>query len=153
MKKIEFFNELEVNLEMLGVVKIDEILRDYVEIFIEGVQSGQTEEQIIESLGDTLEIALNYCNSSTNRNIKEEKQVIKYNKTLVTGRCSMYAMVFVMFFIAAFILYAVEKSVIGLVVMLGLDALFIPFMVLEFKKLKKYKILQKELNNITRKDI
>jgi len=153
MRKIEFLNDLENALKLLNVVKIDEILRDYEEIFIEGTQAGKTEEQIIESLGEPLEIAYNYCNSSTNRNIKEEKQVVKYNKTVVTGRCVMYTMIFIMFFIATFVLYAVEKSVIGLVLMLFLDALFIPFIVLEFKKLKKYKKAQKELNNITKKDI
>lgn len=153
MRKIEFFNDLENALKMLKIQKVDEILRDYEEIFIEGAQAGQTEEQIIESLDDPLEIALNYCNSSTNRNIKEEKQVVKYNKTVVAGRCVMYTMMFVMFFVATFVLYAVEKSVIGLVIMLFIDALFIPFMVLEFKKLKKYKKAQRELNNITKKDI
>lgn len=153
MKKVEFFTDLENALKMLKIEKIDEILRDYEEIFIEGAQAGQTEEQIIESLGEPLEIAYNYFNSSTNRNIKEEKQVVKYNKTVVTGRCVMYTMMFIMFFIATFVLYAVEKSVIGLVIMLCLDALFIPFIVLEFKKLKKYKKAQKELNNITKKDI
>jgi len=153
MKKVEFFTDLENALKMLKIEKIDEVLRDYEEIFIEGAQAGQTEEQIIESLGEPLEIAYNYFNSSTNRNIKEEKRVVKYNKTVVTGRCVMYTMMFVMFFIATFVLYAVEKSVIGLVIMLCLDALFIPFIVLEFKKLKKYKKAQKELNNITKKDI
>ena len=153
MRKIEFFNDLESALKLLKVAKIDEILRDYEEIFIEGFQAGQTEDQIIEGLGEPLEIALNYFNSSTNRNIKEEKQVVKYNKTVVAGRCVMYTMMFVMFFIATFVLYAVEKSVIGLVVMLCLDALFIPFIILEFKKLKRYNKLQKELNNITKKDI
>lgn len=153
MRKIEFFNDLENALKMLKIQKVDEILRDYEEMFIEGAQAGKTEEQIIESLGEPLEIALNYCNSSTNRNIKEEKQVVKYNKTVVTGRCVMYTMMFIMFFIATFVLYAVEKSVIGLVLMLFLDALFIPFIVLEFKKLKKYKKAQRELNNITKKDI
>lgn len=153
MRKIEFFNDLENALKLLKVVKIDEILRDYEEMFIEGAQAGKTEEQIIESLGEPLEIALNYCNSSTNRNIKEEKQLVTYNKTVVTGRCVMYIMMFVMFFIATFVLYAVEKSVIGLVVMLCLDVLFIPFIILEFKKLKRYNKLQKELNNITKKDI
>ena len=153
MRKIEFFNDLENALKMLKIQKVDEILRDYEEIFISGLQSGQTEEQIIESLGEPLEIALNYCNSSTNRNIKEEKQVVKYNKTVVAGRCVMYTMIFAMFFVATFILYAVEKSIIGLVIMLFIDALFIPFMVLEFKKLKKYKKAQRELNNITKKDI
>ena len=153
MRKIEFFNDLENALKMLKIQKVDEILRDYEEIFIEGAQAGQTEEQIIESLDDPLEIALNYCNSSTNRNIKEEKQIIKYNKTVVAGRCVMYTMMFVMFFITTFVLYAVEKSVIGLVIMLFMDALFIPFMVLEFKKLKKYKKAQRELNDITKKDI
>ena len=153
MKKIEFFTDLENALKLLKIEKIDEILRDYEEIFIEGAQAGQTEEQIIESLGEPLEIAYNYFNSSTNRNIKEEKQVVKYNKTVVTGRCVMYTMMFLMFFIATFVLYAVEKSVVGLVIMLCLDVLFIPFIVLEFKKLKKYKKAQKELNNITKKDI
>ena len=153
MKKVEFFTDLENALKMLKIEKIDEILRDYEEIFIEGAQAGQTEEQIIESLGEPLEIAYNYFNSSTNRNIKEEKRVVKYNKIVVTGRCVMYTMMFVMFFVAPFVLYAVEKSVIGLVIMLCLDALFIPFIVLEFKKLKKYKKAQKELNNITKKDI
>ena len=140
-------------MKLLKIEKIDEILRDYEEIFIEGAQAGQIEEQIIESLGEPLEIAYNYFNSSTNRNIKEEKRVVKYNKIVVTGRCVMYTMMFVMFFVAPFVLYAVEKSVIGLVIMLCLDALFIPFIVLEFKKLKKYKKAQKELNNITKKDI
>ena len=153
MRKIEFFNDLENDLKMLKIQKVDEILRDYEEIFIEGAQAGQTEEQIIESLDDPLEIALNYCNSRTNRNIKEEKQVVKYNKTVVAGRCVMYTMMFVMFFVATFVLYAVEKSVIGLVIMLFIDALFIPFIILEFKKLKRYNKLQKELNNITKKDI
>lgn len=153
MRKIDFFNDLENALKMLKVEKIDEILRDYEEIFIESAQAGQTEEQIIESLGEPLEIAYNYFNSSTNRNIKEEKQVVKYNKTVVTGRCVMYTMMFVMFFVATFVLYAVEKSVVGIVIMLLIDALFIPFIVLEFKKLKKYKKAQKELNNITKKDI
>ena len=153
MKKIEFFTDLENALKLLKIEKIDEILRDYEEIFIEGAQAGQTEEQIIESLGEPLEIAYNYFNSSTNRNIKEEKQVVKYNKTVVTGRCVMYTMMFLMFFIATFVLYAVEKSVVGLVIMLCLDVLFIPFIVLEFKKLKKYRKAQKELNNITKKDI
>lgn len=153
MRKIEFFNDLENALKLLKVLKIDEILRDYEEMFIEGAQAGKTEEQIIESLGEPLEIALNYYNSSTNRNIKEEKQLVKYNKTVVTGRCVMYTMMFVMFFVATFVLYAVEKSIIGLVVMLCLDALFIPFIILEFKKLKRYNKLQKELNNITKKDI
>ena len=153
MRKIEFFNDLENALKLLKVVKIDEILRDYEEMFIEGAQAGKTEEQIIESLGEPLEIALNYCNSSTNRNIKEEKQLVKYNKTVVTGRCVMYTMVFVMFFIATIALYPVFKSISGLVIMLCLDALFIPFIILEFKKLKRYNKLQKELNNITKKDI
>ena len=153
MKKVEFFTDLENALKMLKIEKIDEILRDYEEIFIEGAQAGQIEEQIIESLGEPLEIAYNYFNSSTNRNIKEEKRVVKYNKIVVTGRCVMYTMMFVMFFVAPFVLYAVEKSVIGLVIMLCLDALFIPFIVLEFKNLKKYKKAQKELNNITKKDI
>ena len=76
MRKIEFLNDLENALKLLKVAKVDEILRDYEEIFIEGAQAGQTEEQIIESLDDPLEIALNYCNSSTNRNIKEEKSII-----------------------------------------------------------------------------
>ena len=153
MRKIEFFNDLENALKMLKIQKVDEILRDYEEIFIEGAQAGQTEEQIIESLDDPLEIALNYYNSSTNRNIKEEKQIIKYNKTVVAGKCVMYTMMFVMFFITTFVLYAVDKSVIGLVIMLFMDALFIPFMVLEFKKLKKYKKAQRELNDIIKKDI
>ena len=153
MRKIEFFNDLESALKMLKVEKIDEILRDYEEIFIEGAQAGQTEEKIIASLGEPLEIALNYINSSTNRNIKEEKQLVKYNKTVVMGRCVMYTMMFVMFFVATFVLYAVDKRVIGLVVMLFLDALCIPFIILEFKKLKRYNKLQKELNNITKKDI
>lgn len=153
MGKIEFFNDLENALNLLKVEKIDEILRDYEEIFIEGTQAGQTEEQIRESLGEPLEIALNYCNSSTNRNVKDEKKTIKHNIAVATGRCVMYTMMFVMFFIATFVLYAVEKSVIGLVVMLCLDALFIPFIVLDLKKLKKYKKVQKELNNITKKDI
>lgn len=109
MRKIEFFNDLENALKMLKVQKVDEILRDYEEIFIEGAQAGQTEEQIIQSLDDPLEIALNYCNSSTNRNIKEEKQVVKYNKTVVAGRCVMCTMMFVMFFVATFVLYAVEN--------------------------------------------
>ena len=153
MRKIDFFNDLENALKMLKIEKIDAILRDYEEIFIESAQAGQTEEQIIESLGEPLEIAYNYINSSTNRNIKEEKQIVKYNKTVVTGRCVMYTMMFVMFFVATFVLYAVDKSVVGLVIMLCLDVLFIPFIVLEFKKLKKYKKAQKELNNITKKDI
>lgn len=153
MKKIEFFTYLESSLKMLKVEKIDEILRDYEEIFIEGSQAGKTEEQIIQSLGDPANIAFNYLNSSMNRNVKEEKQVVKYNKTVVTGICVMYTMMFLMFFIATFVFYAVEKSVIGLVVMLCVDALFIPFIVLEFKKLKKYKKAQKELNDITKKDI
>ena len=153
MKKVEFFTDLENALKMLKIEKIDEILRDYEEIFIEGAQAGKTEERIIESLGEPLEIAYNYFNSSTNRNIKEEKQVVKYNKTVVMGNCVMYTMIFVMFFVATFVLYAVEKSVVGLVIMLLIDALFIPLMVLEFKKLKKYKKTQKELNNITKKDI
>ena len=153
MRKIDFFNDLENALKMLKIEKIDAILRDYEEIFIESAQAGQTEEQIIESLGEPLEIALNYINSSTNRNIKEEKQIVKYNKTVVTGRCVMYTMMFVMLFVATFVLYAVDKSVVGLVIMLLIDALFIPFIVLEFKKLKKYKKAQKELNNITKKDI
>ena len=153
MRKIDFFNDLENALKMLKIEKIDAILRDYEEIFIESAQAGQTEEQIIESLGEPLEIAYNYFNSSTNRNIKEEKQIVKYNKTVVTGRCVMYTMMFVMFFVATFVLYAVDKSVVGLVIMLLIDALFIPFIVLEFKKLKKYKKAQKELNNITKKDI
>ena len=153
MRKIEFFNDLENALKLLKVEKIDEILRDYEELFIEGFQRGKTEEEIIKNLGEPLEIALNYCNSSTNRNIKEEKQVVKYNKTVVTGRCVMYTMMFVMFFVATFVLYAAEKSVIGLVVMLCIDALFIPFIILEFKKLNKYKKAQKELNNVTKKDI
>ena len=153
MRKIDFFNDLENALKMLKVEKIDEILRDYEEIFIESAQAGQTDEQIIESLGEPLEIAYNYFNSSTNRNIKDEKQVVKYNKTIVTGRCVMYTMMFVMFFVATVVLYAVDKSVVGLVIRLLIDALFIPFIVLEFKKLKKYKKAQKELNNITKKDI
>ena len=153
MRKIKFFNDLENALKLLKVVKIDEILRDYEEMFIDGAQAGKTEEQIIESLGEPLEIALNYCNSSTNRNIKEEKQVVKYNKAVVTGNCVMYTMIFVMFLIVPIALYPVYKSVIGLVLTLCLDALFIPLMVLEFKKLKKYKKAQKELNNITKKDI
>lgn len=153
MNKIDFFNNLENALKMLKVVKIDDILRDYEEIFIEGAQAGKTEEEIIKTLGEPLEIAYNYCNSSTNRNIKEEKQVVKYNKTVVAGRCVMYTMMFVMFVIATFVLYAVEKSVIGLVVMLCLDALFMPFIILEFRKLYKYKKVQKELKNITKKDI
>lgn len=153
MNKIEFFNELDNWLNVLKVQNVEEILRDYEEIFIEGVQAGQTEEQIIQSLGTPVDIALNYSNSSTNRNVKEEKKVVKFNITLVTGKCVMYTIMFVMFIIATFVLYAQWKSVIGLVVMLCLDALFIPLIVLEFRKLKKYKKMQKELNDITKKDI
>ena len=111
MNKIKFFNDLERYLKMYKVGKIDEILRDYEEIFVEGIQAGKTEEQIIKNLGEPLEIALNYLNSSTNRNIKEEKRIIKYNIAMVRGRCVWWIMMFVIFLVVTFILFAVEKSV------------------------------------------
>mgnify|MGYP003289775155 CR=1 FL=1 len=109
------------------------------ECFIKAEEQFEKYKEIESSMSNDALKVLAFAYKEINRNIKEEKQVVKYNKTVVTGRCVMYTMMFVMFFVATFVLYAVEKSVIGLVVMLGLDALFIPFMVLEFKKLKKYK--------------
>lgn len=153
MNKIRFFNDLEKYLKMYKVGKIDEILRDYEEMFIEGVKAGQTEEQIIKNLGEPSEIAFNYSNSSANRNIEEEKRIIKYNIAMVRGRCVWWIMMFVIFLVAIFMLFAVQKSVSGLIILLCLDATCLPFTFLEFKKLNKYKKIQEELNDISKKDI
>ncbi len=153
MRKIEFLNALERYLKALNVDKIDAILRDYEEYFIESAQMGKTEEEIVASLGNPVELAKSYANSSQNRNVKEEKQVVKYNITVVTGKCVVYTMMFVVFCIVSFILLATTKSIGGFAFMLLIDVGFLVLSILEFKKLKKYKNAQKELNDLTKKDI
>ena len=153
MRKIKFLNALEHCLKEFKVEKVDEILRDYEEYFIEGIQMGKTEEEIIQSLGDPFEIAMEYNNKSKNRNIKEEKQIVKHNIKVLTGNCILFSMAFVMFFIVSCVMLNSTKSVGGFLIMLLIDAGFLVLTILEFRKLKKYKNAQKELNDLTKKDI
>lgn len=154
MRKIEFLNRLENLLNGYRIENVDEILRDYEEYFIECAQMGKTEEEIAESLGSPLQIVLRYKHSNKNRNIKEEKSVIKHNITVVTGRCVMSTMLFVMFTIVTFLIpYLTENYFASLIIAIILDLIILAIVIFDFKKLNKYKKIRDELNNIYKKDI
>ncbi|GHU61820.1 hypothetical protein FACS189418_2130 [Clostridia bacterium] len=52
MTKIEFMSELKIGLKRLEVAEREDILRDYDEHFMMGMQEGKTEEEICKSLGE-----------------------------------------------------------------------------------------------------
>ena len=74
MNRIQFFNQLEYELSKNGLKEIDDVLRDYEEIFIEGMKKGKSEEQIVDELETPQEIAKNYKSKSVN--VKQSKKDI-----------------------------------------------------------------------------
>jgi len=101
MDKIEFFNKLDKALKANSVDKIDEILRDYEEYFLESYKLGKSDSEIIKELGDPVELGFNYSNK--NRNVKEEKKIVKYNEKVVLGNTVMYFLAFTLFFIVSIV--------------------------------------------------
>lgn len=154
MKKVEFLTKLEENLKKMGVEKVDEILRDYEEYFIEYSQIGKSEQEITESLGDPLEIAMGYINSSTNRDVKHEKEELKLILMNLRGKLIIHTMAFVMILAMIFVGYfCIMQNVYLLIGMLLMDSLLLLIIIPEYKELKKYKDIQKNIKNLTRKDI
>jgi uncharacterized membrane protein len=60
MKQIEFLNALKEALTKHGVQNVNNILSDYQEHFVHGLQNGQSEEEISSKLGNPVALAKAY---------------------------------------------------------------------------------------------
>ena len=148
MNKIKFLSELEKSLQMLNVENVDEILRDYEEYFIECSRMGKTEQEIIQDLDEPHEIAMR-CN---NIKVKEEKKINNYNIKIATTK----AVIFIVMLALGLGLSIIALKFLGIFEFLAIQIINVAFILLasfEFKKLKKYKLIQKELFGIEKKDI
>lgn len=150
MDKIEFFNKLDKALKANSIDKIDEILRDYEEYFLESYKLGKSDSEIINELGDPVELGFNYSNQ--NRNVKEEKKIVKYNEKVVLGNTVMYFLAFSLFFIAS-IVFAILEGISGFIIMQFINIGFLVLGIMEYKKLKKIRSIKNDLENIEKKDV
>ena len=150
MKKIEFLNELEQCLKQFKVEKIDIILRDYEELFIESAQMGKSEQEIIDGLDSPYDIAKRY--KGTNKNVKQQKALLKENIRIVKIRFAYYLFAAIIFLSAVIVMGVSMKDMAFIWVGLFSSLLFI-LPILEYKKIKKYKKMLSDLENLEREDI
>lgn len=150
MKRIEFLNALEKELKKNGVTKIDEILRDHEEHFIEMMSKGKTEAEVINELDNPVVIAQTY---------KENKNIdVKGDKKSINSKIKL-ATVMRMILVASLIYFTVvtiKYLMISFVLALPFVAICISMLILIMvysNNLQKLKKDEKDLNNIEKKDI
>lgn len=90
MNQIEFMKELEAELrKKLDAEELGEILSDFEAHFKEAVESGKSEEEVCDLLGEPVEIAEQYCEESaifeTVENQTEENHSADVNITLYSA--------------------------------------------------------------------
>lgn len=73
MNKNKFLNGLKKSLKALPSKEIEEIVSDYNLYFDEGIQSGKTESEVLEALGDYKSIARQHKENYIDKEIKREK--------------------------------------------------------------------------------
>ncbi len=73
MNKNKFLNGLKKSLKALPSKEIEEIVTDYNSYFDEGIQSGKTESEVLEALGDYKSIARQHKENYIDKEIKGEK--------------------------------------------------------------------------------
>lgn len=150
MNRIQFFNQLEYELSKNGLKEIDDVLRDYEEIFIEGMKKGKSEEQIVDELETPQEIAKNYKSKSVNvkqskKDINSKIKLSEFMRIVMVGLLVWFVIDIIRFgsimpgwMIFAYIVICV--SAISLICVYT-------------KNLGKLKSKENELNNIAKKDL
>ena len=149
MNRIEFFNQLEYELQKRGVRDIDNAIRDYEELFIEGMKNGKTEEQIIDGLELPEEIAKGY---KTNINAKQGKKEL--NSKIKTLEFMTLVMVgLIIWVVIDLIRYASIMpgwmSFCNIVICVAAIVLIFTYR----KNLGKLKSKEKDLNSLAKKDL
>jgi uncharacterized membrane protein len=91
MNKQDFLNTLKQALEKHGVSDVSDILSDYREHFVHGLQKGHTEEQIAEKLGNPEVIAKAYGTETLIVKVKSEDRFEVRTALQVIGRLLVIA--------------------------------------------------------------
>ena len=150
MKRIEFFNALEKELKKNGVTKIDEILRDHEELFIERMSKGKSEEEVISELDNPSVIALTYKDSK-DVDVKADKKSI--NSKIKFASAMRFLLVITMIFC---VVEAIKYATVSLILALPFIGLIIAAFILIIvytNNLTQLKNKENDLNNIEKKDI
>ncbi len=82
MNKQEFLNSLKENLERYQIKNIQDILADYEEHFVHGLNKGKREDEISESLGTPSTIAKAYQTESMINEIKNPQNKFRLSLAL-----------------------------------------------------------------------
>jgi len=150
MRRVVFFNELEAELKKQGINDIDGVIRDYEELFIEGMRNGKTEEQIIDSLELPEDIARSYKTKPVN--VKQGKKEL--NSKIKLGEFMNLV------FIGLIVYFTIDLIINASIMPSGFIAGYIAIIVASIclicvytKNLAKLKSKEKELNNIAKKDL
>ena len=150
MRRVVFFNELEAELKKQGINDIDGVIRDYEELFIEGMRNGKTEEQIIDSLELPEDIARSYKTKPVN--VKQGKKEL--NSKIKLGEFMNLV------FIGLIVYFTIDLIINASIMPSGFIAGYIAIIVASIclicvytKNLSKLKSKEKELNNIAKKDL
>lgn len=151
MKRVKFLNELEIELNAMGVKEIDSIIRDYEELFIEGMKRGLDEEQIINNLESPKDIAATYAKSK-DINIKLDKKVSNSKiKELESMRALWFVVIGITTVLAILSLFsgAILLTLLFVLVDVGLGFLIGSIT----RDLDQEKAKEKKLNNIAKDDL
>ena len=150
MRRVVFFNELEAELKKQGINDIDDVIRDYEELFIEGMRNGKTEEQIIDSVELPEDIARSYKTKPVN--VKQGKKEL--NSKIKLGEFMNLV------FIGLIVYFTIDLIINASIMPSGFIAGYIAIIVASIclicvytKNLAKLKSKEKELNNIAKKDL
>ncbi len=151
MKRIEFFNALEKELKKNEVSKIEDVLRDYEEIFISKMSKGKTEDEIIAELDSPTVIALAYKNTNS-IDVKSTKKSL--NSKIKFATIMRAILVLTAIYIAIEVIKYIKKvpfSWLLPMVFICITALYL--IVVYTKSLNTLKKEEDDINNIEKKDI
>ena len=150
MNRVEFLNILESELKKKGVKEIDSILRDYEELFIEGMKKGLSEEFVVENVDSPQEIAASYHSKPVN--VKQDKKEI--NTKIKIAEFVRFAMVgLFIWFVIDLCLYGSKMPGWLLLSYLLICGSAIILFVVNTNTINKLKSKENELNNVVKKDL
>jgi len=108
MNKQDFIKILSSNLKNISLYEKNDIISDYDEHFEVAIKNGKTEEEIIKTLGDPIQIANGYLFNKLLVNAEEKKSLNNLLKIVFAsfGLCLVNAIIFTipLFFIILFLL-------------------------------------------------
>lgn len=126
MKKAEFFKTLKT---IIPIDEAREILNDFEEHFATGLSQGKTEEQIVQELGDPVEIAKEYGYEENNKEVITVKPSVGSRVVYAIGLIFFDLIIGIALFATVFaiwiLLWAVVLSLLVSSVALILGSFFI----------------------------